>query len=400
MIRIREDRGRLIIEPLGALNRGLMARELTQRVWACRPRREIGAIALIAQLDEYREFPDRISSRSKVLVVFASDRTDIIEKGRPMDAEEMTTETVPANQAGVRLDVYLAARLRVSRGQARRLLDDALVRVDDRVVGGKDKGRILAVGTPVGVGAFRRPEDQRIVPEAASQPGGPVIGILGQGPGWLAIDKRAGAPVHPLREDERGTVLNVVVSMQPEVQGVGEGALRSGVVHRLDVETSGVLLVATEQRSWERLRGAFREHRVEKTYRALVAGNLREPVQQEVGLFVAQHRPAKVRVTEPPTGQDAGGVRIAVQQIRPLEQFANACLVEVRPRTGFLHQIRATLAHLGHPVLGDSIYADSRVRELADRHQLHAARVSVDDVDATSPDPQDFSQLIARLRGE
>ncbi len=72
----------------------------------------------------------------------------------------------------------------------------------------------------------------------------------------------------------------------------------------------------------------------------------------------------------------------------------------MRPRTGFLHQIRATLAHLGHPVLGDSIYAESRVRELADRHQLHAARVSVDDVDATSPDPQDFSQLIARLRGE
>ncbi|MFB0977708.1 MAG: hypothetical protein QMC73_08575, partial [Myxococcota bacterium] len=69
-----------------------------------------------------------------------------------MDAEVMTTETVPANQAGVRLDVYLAGRLRVSRGQARRLLEDALVRVDDRVVGGKDKGRILIVGTPVGVG--------------------------------------------------------------------------------------------------------------------------------------------------------------------------------------------------------------------------------------------------------
>lgn len=316
-----------------------------------------------------------------------------------MDENETTTHSVSSEHAGVRLDVYLAECLAVSRAQVRRLLLDGLVNVDERPARGKDKGRALTVGTVVSVAEFRRSEDQRIEPDASTDSNRAVLGVLANGPGWLALDKCAGAPVHPLREGERGSVLNYVVSLHPEVHGVGEGGLRSGVVHRLDVETSGVLLVATEQRTWERLRGAFREHRVDKTYRALVAGNVREPIEQEVGLYVAQHRPAKVRVTDVPDEAEPAGVRIAIQQVRPLEQFPNACLVEIRPRTGFLHQIRATLAHLGHPVLGDKIYASDLVREMAPRHQLHAARVSVDEIEATSPDPSDFSNLMERLRG-
>ena len=316
-----------------------------------------------------------------------------------MDESKATTESVSDNQAGMRLDLYLAARLGVSRAQARRLLEDGLVCVDERPASGKKKGRALAVGTLVSVGEFRRPEDQRIEPEEVGSSEAAVLGVLATGHGWLALDKHAGAAVHPLREGELGTVLNRVAAMHPEVQGVGEGGLRSGVVHRLDVETSGVLLVATEQRAWERLRGAFREHRVDKTYRALVSGNLYEPIDLEVGLFVAQHRPAKVRVTDVSDVGLASGVRVALQQVRPLEQYSNACLVEVRPRTGFLHQIRATLAHLGHPVLGDGIYGGEAIRGQAARHQLHAAHVRFEEVEATSPDPLDFSQLMERLRG-
>ena len=133
-------------------------------------------------------------------------------------------------------------------------------------------------------------------PEAAAR-----LSILAHGPGWLAVDKPAGMPVRPHAEDERGTVLNAIAALEPAVHGVGEGGLRSGVVHRLDVETSGVLLVATREDAWRRLRRAFAERRVEKVYFALVWGELAsrpgEALEEvEVGLVVARHRPARVRV--------------------------------------------------------------------------------------------------------
>ena len=98
-------------------------------------------------------------------------------------------------------------------------------------------------------------------------------------------------PVHPYRADEAGTLLGALVARRPQVVGVGEGGLRSGVVHRLDVDTSGVVLLATEQRSWQRLRAAFRSGAVEKRYRALVLGRLAGAGELALDLVVARHRP-------------------------------------------------------------------------------------------------------------
>jgi 23S rRNA pseudouridine1911/1915/1917 synthase len=157
-------------------------------------------------------------------------------------------------------------------------------------------------------------------------------------------------------------------------------------------------MVATDQASWDWLRAGFREHRVHKRYRAIVAGNLRAPIEQKVGLVVAQHRPARVRVVDPPQDPETRGVWVADQQILPLEQFVGASLVEVRPRTGFLHQIRATLSELGHPVLGDEIYGGSRDHPWVSRHQLHAAMLRFEEIEAVSSDPEDFAAVLTRLR--
>jgi 23S rRNA pseudouridine1911/1915/1917 synthase len=241
----------------------------------------------------------------------------------------------------------------------------------------------------------RAPEDRRIkAEETGAGPGwsgSPAVrALLAQGPGWLALDKRPGTPVHPLREEELGTVLNSVVARHPELQGVGEAGLRSGVVHRLDVDTTGVLLVATTQPTWARLRAAFSSHRVEKTYRAIVAGRLEEELDLELPLAVTRHRPARVRVVS-----DRADGWIASQSVRPLCALRAATLVEVRPRTGFLHQIRATLAHLGHPVAGDAAYGGDGIE--APRQMLHAARLRFEEIDAESPDPDDFLALLERL---
>jgi 23S rRNA pseudouridine1911/1915/1917 synthase len=299
--------------------------------------------------------------------------------------------TVQAEDTGRRLDLFLAEKLSLSRAQVRRLLASGAVALDGRRVGEAEKGARLVSPASVAVAPFARPEEQR----AIAEPGAELV-VRAQGPGWLAVDKPAGMPVHPLREDETGTVLNALIARAPQMHGVGEGGLRSGVVHRLDVDTSGVLLLATEAQSWERLRRAFAEHRVEKVYRALVLGRVPQAGGAELPLVTARHRPARVRVAA--ASEHARGARIGSLTYRPLEVFESVTLLEVRPRTGFLHQIRATLAHLGFPVAGDRSYGPAGDPTGASRQMLHAARVAFQEIEAESPDAADFAALCARLR--
>jgi len=304
--------------------------------------------------------------------------------------------TLGPGAEGVRLDLFLAAELDLSRSQARRLLERGAVSLDGRPLAPGDKGRPLRAEGELRVEAFVAPADQRIPrPGEAEAP----PSVLAEGPGWLALAKPPGMPVHPLEEGEKGTLLGHVAALRPEVHGVGEGGLRSGVVHRLDVETSGVILVATEDAQWDRLRGAFREHRVAKRYRALVEGDVQWPgdrLELELPLRVARHKPAFVRVA---SSEEAarGRSRMIEQTMQKLETLPGASLVEIEPRTGFLHQIRASLAHLDHPVLGDLRYGGTR-RAGAHRHMLHAAEVAFEEVRAAAEDPDDFGSVLARLR--
>jgi 23S rRNA pseudouridine1911/1915/1917 synthase len=273
--------------------------------------------------------------------------------------------------SGRRLDVFLAAQLELSRAQARRLLARGAVRIGSRTLSERAKGERVSAGTAIEVARFARPEDQRA----------------------FAIDKPAGTPVHPLEPDETGTVLNALAARHPEVQGVGEGGLRSGVVHRLDVDTSGVLLFATREGAWQTLRAAFREHRVEKIYRAVVVGRLEGDGAIELGFVTARHRPA----TDAELSRSRG-VRMGSLRWRCLERFDRATLIEVRPRTGHLHQIRATFAHLGFPIAGDPLYGAPGDSTGAPRQMLHAVRAACGEVAASSPDPADFRAVCERLR--
>ena len=292
---------------------------------------------------------------------------------------------VSRQEAGVRLDRFLAGRLSLTRSAVRKLLAGGSVRIGSQVSDARSKGLALGGGEVVEVGAFTPPEAQEALPEPAA----PLF-LLARGEGWVAVDKPAGMPVHPLREDERGTVLNALVARHPEIMGVGEGALRSGVVHRLDVDTSGALLLATEQKCWERLREAFRSHRVQKRYLAVVDGAAAAGAI-ELPLYVAASRPARVRVAGPREEADARVTRTRWRVLRALEE---ATLLEVEIETGFLHQIRVTLEHVGHPLLGDRIYAGERVASRAPRQLLHARHLALDEIEATSPPPADFAAYL------
>ncbi len=300
---------------------------------------------------------------------------------------------VGPEERGRRLDAFLADRLELSRAQVRRLLARGAVRIAARPASESAKGMSLEGGETIEVERFAPPEQQRARPSPEVP-----LRVLSEGPGWLAVDKPAGMPVHPLREDETGTVLNALAARHPELHGVGEGGLRSGVVHRLDVDTSGVLLVATRDDTWRRLREAFRAHRVEKLYRAIVLGRLEGSGSEALPLVTARHRPARVRVVSAAERSRARGARLGELRWRALESLRGATLVEVRPRTGFLHQIRVSLAHLGHPLAGDRSYGPPRDATGARRHMLHAARVSFEEVGGASPDAPDFAALLERLR--
>jgi 23S rRNA pseudouridine1911/1915/1917 synthase len=300
---------------------------------------------------------------------------------------------VDADAAGARLDVLLARSLGLSRADVRWLLARGGVRVDGREVGPGDKGARLSAGARVEVEQFTPRAELHAVPEPE-----PAFPVLAEGGGWLVLDKPAGVPVHPLEEGETGTLLNFAVARAPELHGVGEGGLRSGVVHRLDVDTSGAVVLATRDDAWRRLRHAFRRHRVHKRYRAIALGSLDDTGRAEVGLVVTQHRPARVRVF-PDVAAAGAGARTGRLEWHVVERLGDACLVEVDLETGFLHQVRATLAWLGAPVAGDPVYGRGPDdRSGAPRQMLHAAHLAFQEVVADSPDPDDFRTTLDRLR--
>ncbi len=279
-----------------------------------------------------------------------------------------------------RADVALAAALKTSRAEARRILERGPVELDG-------KTRRLRKGAMVPRGARLRAPDYRPPSEWIPTPDPDLpLEVLSRGAGWIAVDKPAGVAVHPREENERGTLLNAVVAREPEIVGVGEGGLRSGVLHRLDGLTSGVVLFATENGSFSLLRDAFSKHLLDKRYRAWVAGQIDSPRRVELPLRMAAHHPARVRVADDP-GEP--GARLTRLRFRPLRTLGEATELEIELETGHLHQVRVTLAHLGHPVLGDPVYGTA---DGAPRLMLHAASVTWPglDVHAESPLPREF----------
>jgi 23S rRNA pseudouridine1911/1915/1917 synthase len=281
---------------------------------------------------------------------------------------------VGAAEAGQRLDTVVARALGLSRGWVRKLLDAGRVRL-----GGKPaaKGAILRAGDRIDVLPFARPDSGPI-----ANPG-LTLAILRESAGLVAVDKPAGLPVHPLDPDETETALNALIAVHPEISGVGEGGLRSGVVHRLDTGTSGVLVFALRDDAFREARAAFAEKRVAKRYLARVHGPFAGERELELRL---ENRGSHVRVVE-------SGGRLAVSRIRALETGDETSLVEVFMRTGVRHQIRATLAELGHPIVGDRLYGSPLA---LGRHWLHAASLAWDAFAAESEPPP---ELKARAKG-
>jgi 23S rRNA pseudouridine1911/1915/1917 synthase len=210
----------------------------------------------------------------------------------------------------------------------------------------------------------------------------------------LVIDKPAGLTVHPAPGHRRGTLVNAVLARVPNVT-TASGALRPGIVHRLDKDTSGLLVVAKTDTAYRSLAAQIRARSVTRIYLALV----RDGVRGDAGVIrvpIGRHPRHRTRMAVVPSG------RPAATNFEVRERLPGATLLECRLQTGRTHQIRVHLRHIGHPVLGDPVYG---VRAAGIRRQaLHAVRLAFTHprtghpVCFTAPLPEDFAALLERLR--
>ena len=304
--------------------------------------------------------------------------------------EELLERVVPDDAPKDRLDRAVARLFGISRGRAMEWIAEDRVRVD---------GRRSPKGAQVGPGArvsVRRPPPDSPVP----QPELPIRTVHADAQ-IVVADKPAGMPSHPLKPGETGTAANALVGRFPELAGIGPAAREGGLVHRLDADTSGLLLAARTEAAHAMLRAQFTARSVEKGYLALVAGELHAGGEIDVPLAHDPHDHRKVRAASDAEWAETHGARPAVTRFTPAERRAGFTLVEVEIATGVLHQIRAHLAFIGHPLAGDVLYGGPAVAGLG-RHFLHAARLGFLHPDGSkprfaSPLPDDLASVLAAL---
>lgn len=257
---------------------------------------------------------------------------------------------MPEGAAGERLDRHLAQRLGLPRNQVQRWIRDGRVRVDGTAV---KPSLALAGGEWLEVEA-PPPPASGIAPED-----GPLA-VLHEDDAIVVLDKPAGLTVHPGAGREEGTLVHRLLGRYPELEGVG-GAGRPGVVHRLDRDTSGVLVVARTPEAYRTLQRAFAERRVDKRYLAIVHGTPGPPdgvIESPIGRHPRRRKEMTVRPAAGP------GARPARTLFRTLAAGRGIALLEVDLETGRTHQIRVHLKSVRHPIVGDPVYGEARWKEL------------------------------------
>lgn len=265
---------------------------------------------------------------------------------------------VDQGSAGKRIDLFVGDALGLSRARVKALFEDGAVRLNHRKA---KKGQTVAAGDALEIDVPDAPSSPGAVADAALS-----LQVLHEDDALVFVDKPAGVPSQPLQPGETGTVANFLVARYPQMASVGDDPREAGLVHRLDVETSGVLLAAKTREAWEKLRGAFSEERaVEKHYLALVAGPLADEGEIEVPLAHAGDHVVPA---------DDG--RPAVTEFRVVQRAGSRSLVDVTLITGVLHQVRAHLAAVGAPIVGDALYGGAPLPGLS-RFFLHAASLAV-----------------------
>ncbi len=308
-----------------------------------------------------------------------------------------TTHTfiVPEEEAAKRLDIFLTGKLpEMTRSGIKNLLVDGMVRVNDKPTKAgykiKHNDRIR-VTVPEAPGITLEPEE---IP----------LDVLYEDGDVLVINKGAGIAVHPGAGRGKGTLVNAIISHTRELSKIG-GELRPGVVHRLDKDTTGVLVIAKNDFSHLRLAKQFSEHSTERKYLALVWGTFKEDegvIDIPIGRDIAHRKKISGRTRKS---------RTAITLYRVLKRYPQLTLLELTPKTGRTHQLRVHLSAINHPVVGDQVYGRKKIAsglpkpldealKKIKRQLLHAVKLGFMHprreayMEFTAPPPGDMDDLL------
>lgn len=299
--------------------------------------------------------------------------------------------SVPEGLDGVRVDAALAKLLGFSRTFAAEVAESGGVRLDGRALGKSDK---LRADSWLDVDWQERREPE-IVPIAV-----PDLGIVYDDDDIVVVDKPAGVAAHPSVGWEGPTVLGALAAGGYRIATTG-AAERQGVVHRLDVGTSGLMVVAKSERAYTALKRAFKEREVEKIYHAVVQGHP-DPLAGTIDAPIGRHPSHSWKFAVTPDGKDS------ITHYETIEAFPSASLLEIHLETGRTHQIRVHMAAHRHPCVGDPLYgADLTLsarlgltRQWLHAHELSFAHpVTTEWVTFTSDYPADLAHALEMLRG-
>lgn len=262
-----------------------------------------------------------------------------------------------------RLDVLLAEKLACSRAYAQKLLKEGFVFLkgkQDRVINKTGyqtiPGQIFQINLPA-------PKAVKFTSEKRD------LDVIYEDEDLLLINKPAGLIVHPAGKVTSETLVNALLHHCRNLSAIG-GYIRPGIVHRLDKDTSGVMVIAKNDLTHQNLSAQFASHQIKKTYLALVHGRMEYQKGKITGAIArGQSDRTKMRVT-------AMGGRQAVTHFEATKQFKNMTLLRIFPQTGRTHQIRVHLAYIKHPIVGDRKYGKNRDSDVAKRQMLHAESIS------------------------
>ena len=310
---------------------------------------------------------------------------------------EVLSLTVRAEDAGQRLDAYVASVTDLTRSAAVRLIEEGQITVNGKAPNKKEKvkaGDCVAVSLP-------EPEPDEAVPQNIP------LDIIYEDEDILVVNKPCGMVVHPAAGNPDGTLVNAILyHCGDSLSGIG-GVIRPGIVHRIDKDTSGLLVVAKNDAAHLALSEQLKVHRVRRVYHAIAIGNLKEDAGT-VDAPIGRHPTDRKRMAVL-RGAEAHA-RDAVTHYRVVERFDGMCHIECQLETGRTHQIRVHMASLGHPLLGDPVYGGANHRfcqnhaALIHGQCLHAAELSLihprsgEEMHFECPLPEDMERILTILR--
>jgi len=302
---------------------------------------------------------------------------------------------VEQNNIGIRIDEFLAQEFfSLSRGEIIKNIREGNILVNKGII--KPSYHLKESDEIESAISFER---EGIMPSNKIK-----LNLIYSDDNIIVINKPAGIQIHPDSNEKSNTLVNALLARFPEIKNVHEESLgaylRPGIVHRLDKETSGIVIVARNQKSFEELKNLFQNRKVRKKYVALVYGQLKD----KRGIITKSIARAGNYKKQTVAGlKTKTKIRGAVTEYKQLKRFSNYSLVEVRPLTGRMHQIRIHLFSIGHPIVGDKLYKLKSIKSnfLAKRHLLHAEQLDFtlfgQKFSFFAPLPEDFNIFLKNI---